>query len=361
MRKIALALSVFFVVATSSPALADDDLVNRSQAVLQLATSLTESNASISAFQSGDLTLEHKLTQSQSITVASTFRGSEGKRHFLELSPNYNSYAAQTTTNLSSSISSDKNRLFVASTAQGSMRIVSLTYSKESTSSIEYKTSLPKDAYLLNVPNVGNQILTPDGTYYGTLSMPWAFDATKKRLSTSFSLVDGALIQRIVVTNETTYPVISDPNWTYSLDYWVNDKHSAVSTKTPNTVTAMLKSCFSCFFPIQGAPMIYPYVGQTMQLKIARPLPPFDTLPAPVKVSAVYQYGWKFTALPGHVDGAGSTIQFNWYSDAFGFLHLSVAASVVNPDPCGLWIACQPAYIAMARITWQGLFNNVTS
>jgi hypothetical protein len=315
----------------------------------------------VPGFSFGDIRLEHKLSQGSNITVSSHFRSTDGKDHSLEVSPNYASADSRNTSALSSSITADKSRLFVASTTQNTMRIITQTFSKESTSSIEFKTNLPKDAYLLNVPNVGIQILTSDGTYCGTLETPWAFDAHKQRLASSFSLVDGMLVQKIFVRNDTAYPVLSDPNWTYSLDFWINTANSSVSSKTPNMATAILKSCFSCYFPIQGAPAIYPFVGQTMPLKAVRPLPPFDTLPAPVRVSAVYQFGWKFTALPGHVDGAGSTIQFNWYSDAAGLLHLAVAASVVNPDPCGLWIACQPAYIAMATITWQGLFNNVTS
>jgi hypothetical protein len=242
------------------------------------------------------------------------------------------------------------------------MQIISQTENAESTSRIEYQTSLAANTYLLDVPNVGLQILADDGRYLGTLDKPWAFDMDKKPLRSWFTLDDGILVQHIKVDRSTRYPVISDPNWSYSLDIWYNDVYVHSTTKSPNTVTAMLRSCFNCYFPVAGAPTYYPYVGQIMPLKIAKPIPPFDLLPAPVRVSEVYKFGWRFIALPGHVDGAGSTIHFVWYSDSIGLLHLSVTARIVNPNPCGLTpLVCQAVYPAVAQTTWQKLFNNVTS
>ena len=360
MKKAAFLLGVLLAITSVSPALADDDPTNRGNAAIQLAESLVGQQRSSTGIASGTVTFEHRLGLGQIASAVSRFQTSNGQQRSFTITPNYESSASKSSGSNSSSITNDRKRLFVATSSGDSMRIISQTYSKETTSVIEFKTNLASDAYLLTVPNVGIQILTPDGTYLGTLGTPWAFDANRRPLATSLSLSNGTLIQKIATSSDTAYPVISDPNWTYILDFWLRNPFSSPSKRTPSVATAMLKSCFNCYFPIQGAPLIYPYVGQTMPLQMQRPVPPGDFLPAPVKVTSVYQYGWKFTALPGHVDGAGSTIQFNWYSDAIGWLHLSVNASIVNPDPCGLWVACQPVYVLFAARKWQELFDNVT-
>jgi len=361
MIKITAMLTLAAVLLSAGPALAEDSTKLRGIEVTNRALELAPSTTMGAPSSVGNLTTKHESQPQTGVSVSSSFINSSGRNETLEISPKYPSSSQDTVQGRSTSISSDGLKTFVGSTTSSTMQIIAQTENAESTSRIEYQTSLTANTYLLDVPNVGLQILTDDGRYLGTLDKPWAFDMDKKPLRSWFTLDDGILVQHISVDRSTRYPVVSDPNWSYSLDIWYNDFYVHSSTKSPNTVTAMLRSCFNCYFPVAGAPIYYPYVGQTMPLKIAKPIPPFDLLPAPVRVSEVYKYGWKFIALPGHVDGAGSTIQFVWYSDSIGLLHLSVAASIVNPDPCGLTsIVCQAVYPSVAQTTWQKFFNNVT-
>jgi hypothetical protein len=365
MKKAAFFLGVLLAITSVSPALADDDLTNRGNTAIQLAESLVGQQRLSTGIASGTVTFEHKLGLGQSASAVSKFQTSNGQQRSFTITPNYESSASKSSGSNSSSITNDKKRLFVATTSGDSMRIISQTYSKETTSTIEFKTNLASDAYLLNLANVGIQILTPDGTYLGTLDTPWAFDANKRPLATSFSLNNGTLVQKIATSSNTAYPVISDPNWSYGYDitYLVDEPTSSVSrsTRTPNQVTAKLKSCFNCYFPVTGAPKTYPYVGQTMPLTIRNPYLPWIVLPAPVIVSAVSVNGWTFTLASGHVDGAGSKIWFLWYSDIDGYLHLNVIASIVNPDPCGVGSdLCQAVYPSEARKTCYTFFVNVT-
>lgn len=361
MKKVVVILGLAAVLFTAGPALAEDSTNIRGIEVSNRALALAPTSASGSPLPAGALTTSHTAQALNGVSVSSYFANSKGQHEVLEIRPKYETSSWDTDVRRSTSISSDGLRTFVGSTTTSTMQIVAQTENAESTSRIEYLTSLTGTAYLQDVPNVGIQILADDGRYLGTLAKPWAFDHDNKPLKTWFTLDAGTLVQHINVNKATSYPVLSDPNWSYALDIWYNDVLVHSTTKSPNTVTAMLKSCFNCYFPVVGAPVYYPYVGQTMALKIARPLPPFDLMPAPVRVSDVYRYGWRFVALPGHVDGAGLTIQFVWYSDSNKLLHLSVAASIVNPDPCGTTsIVCQIAYPIVAQATWQKLFNNVT-
>jgi hypothetical protein len=82
----------------------------------------------------------------------------------------------------------------------------------------------------------------------------------------------------------------------------------------------------------------------------------FSTLYAPVKVISVYTNGWRFQALPGHFDGAGSLIDFRFYNDSRARLHLSVDAIIVNTYSWPTSEANKTAAIA----TWRTFFNNVS-
>jgi hypothetical protein len=361
MKRIAVILSLAAVLFSSGPALAEDSTNLRGIDVSNRALALAPASAPSSPPSEGGLITSHTSKALKGVSVSSSFRNSKGQHEEVEISPKYASSSWETSLGRSTSISSDGLRTFVGSTTTSTMQIIAQTETAETTSRIEYLTSLTGDTYLLDVPNVGIQILAEDGRYLGTLAKPWAFDNESKPLKTWLTLDSGTLVQHISVNKTTSYPVLSDPNWGYSVDIWLNDVTIRASSRSPNAVTAMLKSCFNCFFPVDGAPVYYPYIGQSMPLKIVKTVPPYDVAPAPVRVDELYKFGWRFVALPGHVDGAGSTIKFVWYPDSNGLLHLAVVGSIVNPDPCGISsFICQLTYPSVARTTWQKLFNNVT-
>lgn len=365
MKKLTIAVVLLLTMTTQSPAFANDDVANRGNKALAFAETVAGPQDRTSTVLSDNLALRHQSAAGKGVSVSAKFVAADGRNFDLEMHPTYGASESSTTSLASTSISDDQSRLFVASTTAASMRIISQTFSKISSTHVDYKTNLPRDAYLISVPDLGFQILSKDGTYYGTLANPWAFDAKMMPLKTSFSLHNGLLSQTIAVTEGTSYPVTSDPSWTYGYDitYIVDESTLSVrqSKRTPNQVTAKLKTCFNCYFPISGAPATYPYVGQTMPLVIQHPYLFWVTMPAPVVVSSLATNGWTFTAKSGHVDGAGSKISFLWYSDVNGFLHLLVQGSIVNPDPCDLTaFVCQSVYPSEARKSWYRLFVNVT-
>lgn len=365
MKKLAVAVVLLLTITTQSPAFADEGIENKGNRALAFAETVAGPQDRTATALSENLALRHHSAAGEGVSVSAKFVAADGRHFDLEMRPIYGASESSTRISASTSISDDQSRLFVASTTATSMRIISQTFSKISSRHVDYKTNLPRDAYLISVPDLGFQILAKDGTYFGTLANPWAFDARKVPLSTSFSLENGLLRQTIAVTDGTSYPVTSDPSWTYGYDitHIVDESTQSVrqSKRNPIQVTAKLKTCFNCYFPISGAPITYPYVGQTMPLVIQNPYLFWVAMPAPVVVSSVATNGWTFTAKAGHVDGAGSKISFLWYSDVYGFLHLLVQGSIVNPDPCGLTaLVCQSIYPSEARKSWYKLFTNVT-
>ena len=285
----------------------------------------------------------------------------------MQIRPSYGSESFSESSNRSSSVASGGNRVFSATSGANFARLVAQSFTPSTSSEIVYDTNFGAGSYLVPLENIGVQILAHDGSYLGTFSTPWAFDSKGRNLKTWFTLDNSQLSQHISIDKQVSYPVTSDPNWSYTFDTMLNTTLGVtamrVSYRSPAFVTNLLKSCFNCYFPIFGAPTTYPYVGQAMPLQIQLPIVSFITKPAPVKVSAVYAYGWQFIALPGHVDWVGSSITFQWYADFNGRLHLSVVGSIANPNPCGFGTdeACHVTYPIIAAGSWGQLFNNVTN
>lgn len=364
MKKISIAVTFALLVSGVQPAFADVKVSDQGKFVIEAANAFAPTTIALAPpLEAGLKTAQ--IEEANGIVVSAIFSSQDGVTRSFEMRPKYQSESTYYSNGRSTAISSEGRKVFVGTTSSSNIRIVTQTFSRADSKSIEYQTNLEQGTYLLPVTGIGLQILNADGIYLGTLAEPWAFDAKGRKLKTDLSLENSVLTQTIELDRHATYPITSDPNWGYSLDLMLNTSSglegAKLSKRSPAHVTTLLKSCFNCYFPVSGAPIWYPYVGQTMPLKIQRPLPPFDLMPAPVKVTNVFNYGWKFVALTGHVDGSGSTIQFVWYSDSSMNLHLSVIASIVNADPCGVSATlCQPAYPIVARLSWQKLFNNVT-
>jgi hypothetical protein len=74
-----------------------------------------------------------------------------------------------------------------------------------------------------------------------------------------------------------------------------------------------------------------------------------------VRVSAVTDTGFNFIALPGHFDGADSTVSFRFYNDASGWLHISVVALIWEDRGA----AANEANRAVASQTWANFLANL--
>ncbi|UQN30481.1 hypothetical protein [Brachybacterium kimchii] len=85
-----------------------------------------------------------------------------------------------------------------------------------------------------------------------------------------------------------------------------------------------LKRCFSCSFPIKGATKAFPKKGVTFPLVVS------GGIKAPVKITQSNSKAgsWQFTALKGHFDAAGSTINFNVFQGRDLEFVLGVTAKV---------------------------------
>jgi hypothetical protein len=367
MKKLIAIATLIVVIASGNVAWASDELEATGNQILNIANSVQKFDVQHVAGDSANVvTSSNSSTASEIQMQAEISNSASGTKQTLVISPE------EATSNVLSMKSGSKTARghtgsqYVIETANGNMRIVASSPDEFAAKKVRYKTSLPKDSYLVELTDGSFQILDSTGTYLGSFAKPWAIDASGLLIETRLSLHKGRLTQEIDVIPATRYPVVSDPSWYYSIDLSLNNYYgpSALffSGRTPSYVTGLLKSCFNCYFPVSGAPIWYPYVGQVMYLTITNPEFWKEPMPAPVQVTSVFDYGWKFNALPGHIDGVGSAIRFSWYRDASYHLHLAVSATIANPNPCNFIFSstCQPVYTTFATQTWQKLFNNVT-
>lgn len=230
-----------------------------------------------------------------------------------------------------------------------------------------YRFDVPRGTTLKHVPQ-GWLMLGPDGHALGALGRAWAIDAAGKAVSTEFRWQDGVLTQFVHHDDPSTvYPVLADPNWTYSYTY-------SMTNTTVQSVKVKLKdTCFNCYFPVEGAPHYFPTSGQFLPLVVR----PFDGAPGSWNFNCVFDayyyetyagsnayFGFDFFAAEGHVDGLGSTISFSFnpvwdQSNApVKWAELVVNAWIVNDFPGGI---PRGIYQFGARANWQEFANNLNT
>ncbi|AXH34958.1 hypothetical protein DVJ78_05630 [Humibacter sp. BT305] len=192
-----------------------------------------------------------------------------------------------------------------------------------------FELDLPDGATATALPTGDTVVADAEGRYIGSVLQPWAVDASGRQLPTSYSW-DGDVLTQHVDLADAEFPVLADPTWYYSYDFWAGlPGYHANVPKTPDyQADAMLHNCFNCYFPIGNAPRAYPKDGDVINLN-ASPFS-FIVIPAPVKVQTAMGGALQFVAARGHFDGAGSMVTFSWYNDASGYLHLYVHAMVLR-------------------------------
>lgn len=70
----------------------------------------------------------------------------------------------------------------------------------------------------------------------GRVAEPWAFDAKGRAVPTSYSIVNGALVQTVHTTADTAYPVVADPSVTFGWAvyyHYSRDEVRAAAQQTP--------------------------------------------------------------------------------------------------------------------------------
>lgn len=150
--------------------------------------------------------------------------------------------------------------------------------------------------------------------------------------------------------------------WEYNLDLTTDLKVSGGESAgvgiTVDDVWNELHRCFTCNFPMGGAPKEFPKVGDKLPLEIK--MAGVKLANFPVEVTQAEKTGSEinieFVTLPGHVDGPGSTIHFRFFEQG-GEIHLGVNAHITDPGPgtgSGLPGALARAgYTGVAHLNWQ--------
>jgi len=226
-------------------------------------------------------------------------------------------------------------------------RVIRSISDQGSPSSFEYRLDIPDDAHLEAVAE-GFLIISSTGVH-GFLLEPWAKDSLGVLQQTEYELAKGVLYQRVEVTKNTLFPVVVDPNWTYSFTY--------ATVSSPNTNWIKIHNCFDCYFPVSGAPQQFPQPNQLLPL-FERPNL-FILLNMECRMGTVIlgtqDFSWSFRATANHVDGFGSRVSF-----ALRYLNnapkLIVSAFVVNDFLLG-----NELYKNQAGDNWQDFANNLNT
>lgn len=186
------------------------------------------------------------------------------------------------------------------------------------------------------------------------LPAPTAHDATGAILPARY-VVTGQTVSDVVSTNsKTVFPLAATTGWSYTKDY-------GIGTTTPLTVQRLLEgTCFNCYFPVSGAPKKFPKPGQDLPLTVG----PWSFhctfgFSSYAQILGGPIYAFEFDAAKGHVDGLGSTIEFEFFKkDGESTYSLEVYGYIVNSNPAGV---PRVAYLAGAQASWFQFAQNLSN
>ncbi|MCT9870844.1 hypothetical protein [Paenarthrobacter aurescens] len=215
----------------------------------------------------------------------------------------------------------DKNKkLYVRSTPSGADIFVALGSAK-SGQSVSFDYDLPQGTTVSDgLPGFKN-FYTPEGDYLGSMKLGTAKDSAGNESPTTLDIKAGKVTQKVSPSGTAIYPlVMAAPSWVYNFEFPLGTG----STVAPFN---LLRTCFNCYFPINGATKTYPYVGQVLNLKIL--IAGGIAVPAPVKIGYSGSTYFQFTALAGHFDGEGSIINFGSVPTPGNGRALNVNAAIV--------------------------------
>lgn len=239
----------------------------------------------------------------------------------------------------------------------GGVQIITIADSAPASPFHEFPIQLSEGGTIDYQINPDGSVLASDsyGDSVGTLSAPWAIDANGMSIATRFVVEDGVLSQWVdYSTPGIAYPVLSDPNWTYTLTYVIGPKTKVNATK----VRAQFYKCFSCVFAadplLTGAPKKMPTKGTSVPLRLGG-VGNFTVKKGDEwYFSSRNNFGWQFIAQSGHVDGAGSTITFDFY-DRYDGKFVQVVNAYIKKD----FVLGNATYKAAASRSWAYIANTL--
>ncbi|WP_460723585.1 hypothetical protein [Nocardia heshunensis] len=183
-------------------------------------------------------------------------------------------------------------------------------------------------------------------------SEPWVYDDTYT--------VNGDLANTYVLWDPSTGKYFSQPGAQAS---------STAVGKASQIVTvadawAALQRCYSCVFPIGGAPQQMPKVGDRLDLSVGAGGHAPMNQPFPVEVTQMDYDGKEInieymTLGEGHPDGYGSTIHFRIFKNGNGELSLEVIGKIVGGLGSLGGGPARTLYNLISTFPWQRFMNNL--
>jgi hypothetical protein len=228
-------------------------------------------------------------------------------------------------------------------------RVLNIIESVKSQQDFRFKLHVPDNAEIVQVE--GAVRVQKGDSILGQLRKPWAFDSDGHEVQTYFSVEGNVVTQHLLTSPETVYPVVSDPNWSYLYVYNLNISHSSAWAK--------VNRCFNCYFPVTGAPRYFPSYNQLLPLTTTIALWKYNMeCRMSYVITATSYYKWQFWATKNHIDGAGSSITFEFRKKTSASSQLIVDAWIIN-DFQGL--GGNAAYMAGAYVNWHNFANNLNT
>ncbi|MEZ2389309.1 hypothetical protein AB6813_07135 [bacterium RCC_150] len=218
------------------------------------------------------------------------------------------------------STSGNDRKLYVRSTPSGADVFIALGGPKAERVAVFDYDLPPGHTVSDGIPGFKN-FYSAQGDYLGSVKQASARDSAGNEVLTTLDISAATMTQTVQPTSATVYPVVmSAPSWTYNFEFPLGYGNNVEPFN-------LLRSCFNCYFPINGATSTYPYMGQVLNLKIL--VAGAIQVPAPVRVGYAGNFYFQFTALAGHFDGEGSVINFASIPKPNGDRALNVNAAIV--------------------------------
>lgn len=242
---------------------------------------------------------------------------------------------------------------------RGGMRLMTAIGSPAAPSSFAYEFDEP-GAHFEPVGEGALKLVGADGVGRGMIDAAWARDSAGRSIPTSYSFDSTTLTQSVDLSDPSiAYPVVIDPNWSYLMVL-----HSG--STTPMKFDSAIHTCFSCLFPIAGAPRRFPTTGQILPLRVGWAGVVDMNVTCIHRSSWAYSYptqpkrdsaGFQFDAAREHIDGLGSNIYFEvrWNGAGSG-TDLEVGAFIVNDFFLG-----NVVYTASAKASWSQFAYNIAT
>jgi hypothetical protein len=253
------------------------------------------------------------------------------------------------------------------------LQIINIAAERPASNSVEFPIALVDggETEALIEDDGSVTVSNADGLAIGAIAPPWAQDANGADIPTEFMIENDVLVQWVDYdTPGIEYPVFSDPDWTYFLEWDLGP----IPDITARDVRAEFYDCFSCVFAadplLTGAPTAFPAIGQVVPLVLGG-IGNFtvrmdetvyyagSTGPGTTGGDSVFWF--QFRAEPGHVDGVNSRISFNWskywHDETWDNPYMSqyVEARIWNDFPLG-----NGTYVAAASRTWTYIANTLS-